>query len=85
MKKMVLAVLTALLTVAMTLVAMLVLVQATLTVAQMTNPMLRALAVAAELVLGVVLLVGTVYLATRLAVRIFGGGPTDYPPMDIKR
>ena len=85
MKKMVLAVLTALLTVAMTLVAMLVLVQATLTVAQMTNPMLRALAVAAELVLGVVLLVGTVYLATRLAVRIFGDGPTDYPPMDIKR
>ena len=85
MKKMVLAVLTALLTVAMTLVAMLVLVEATLTVAQMTNPMLRALAVAAELVLGVVLLVGTVYLATRLAVRIFGGGPTDYPPMDIKR
>ena len=85
MKKMVLAVLTALLTVAMTLVAMLVLVQATLTVAQMTNPMLRALAVAAELVLGVVLLVGTVYLATRLAVRIFGSGPTDYPPLDIKR
>jgi len=68
------AVLTALLVVAMTLGAMLVLVRATLAVAQMSNPLLRALAVVAELVLGVVLLVGTVYLATHLAVRIFGGG-----------
>ena len=85
MKKMLLAALAALLTVAMTLVAMLVLVEATLSVAQMTNPLQRALAVMAELILGVVLLVGTVYLATRLAVRIFGRGPTDYPPLDIKR
>jgi len=85
MKKMLLAALAALLTVAMTLVAMLVLVEATLTVAQMTSPLQRALAVMAELILGVVLLVGTVYLATRLAVRIFGGRTTDYPPLDLKR
>ncbi len=70
------AVLTALLAVGMTLVAMLVLVRATLTVAQMSNPLLQALAVVAELVLGVVLLVGTVYMTTRLAVRIFDGGPS---------
>lgn len=72
MKRLLAAVLTALLIVAMTLGAMLVLVRATLEVAQMSNPLLRALAVVAELVLGVVLLVGTVYLATHLAVRIFG-------------
>lgn len=70
------AVLTALLAVGMTLVAMLVLVRATLTVAQMSNPLLQALAVVAELVLGVVLLVGTVYMTTRLAVRIFDDGPS---------
>ena len=72
MKQLLAAVLTTLLIVAMTLGAMLVLVRATLEVAQMSNPVLRALAVVAELVLGVVLLVGTVYLATHLAVRIFG-------------
>ncbi len=71
MKRLLAAVLTTLLIVAMTLGAMLVLVRATLEVAQMSNPLLRALAVVAELVLGVVLLVGTVYLATHLAVRIF--------------
>jgi nitrate reductase gamma subunit len=75
MKKLMATVVVGLLCVAMTLFAMLVLVRATLAVAQMTNPLLRALAVLAELVLGVVLLVGTVYLATRLAVRIFGARP----------
>ncbi len=77
MKRILAAVLTALLGVGMTLVAMLVLVRATLTVAQMSNPLLQALAVVAELVLGVVLLVGTVYMTTRLAVRIFGGGSSE--------
>ena len=80
MKKMLFAALATLLIVAMTLLAMLVLVQATLTVAQMTSPLLRALAVMAELILGVLLLVGTVYFATRLAVRIFGGRPMDPRP-----
>ncbi len=82
MKKVLWAALTALLTVAMTLVAMLVLVEATLRVAQMTSPAMRALAVVAELILGAVLLVGTIYLATQLAVRIFGRGPQDYPPLN---
>lgn len=76
MKKMLAAVITALLTVAMTLAAVFVLVGATLTVAQMSSPFLRAVAVVAELILGVLLLVGTVYLATRVAVHIFGSGPT---------
>jgi hypothetical protein len=70
--KLILGVLTGALAVGLTLAAMFVLVSATLSIAQMTSPMVRALAVAAELVLGVILLVGTVYLTTHLAVRIFG-------------
>ncbi len=83
MKKALGAALTALLTVAMTLVAMLVLVRTTLQVAQITSPAVRALAVIAELILGAVLLVGTIYLATHMAVRIFGRGPRDYPSLNM--
>ncbi len=72
MTKCIQAILTALLIVGITLGAMYVLVSATLGIAQMQSPILRAMAVAAELVLGVVLLVGTIYLATHLAVHIFG-------------
>lgn len=70
--KLILGVLTAALAIGLTLAAMFVLVSATLSIAQMTSPVVRALAVAAELVLGVILLVGTVYVSTHLAVRIFG-------------
>ena len=70
--KLILGVLTAALAVGLTLAAMFALVSATLSIAQMTSPVVRALAVAAELVLGVILLVGTVYVSTHLAVRIFG-------------
>ena len=72
MKRFLAAALTALLVVAMTLAAVFVLVGASIKVAQMNSPLLRAVAVAAELTLGVLLLVGTVYLATRVAVLIFG-------------
>lgn len=71
-KKCVQGVLTALLIIGITLGAMFALVRATLGIAQIESPILRAVAVAAELVLGVVLLVGTIYLATHLAVHIFG-------------
>ncbi len=70
--KLILGVLTAALGIGLTLAAMFVLVRATLSIAQMTSPVVRALALAAELVLGVILLVGTVYVTTHLAVRIFG-------------
>ncbi|GAC1700859.1 MAG: hypothetical protein NVS9B4_03050 [Candidatus Acidiferrum sp.] len=58
--------------VAMSLGAMFVLVETTMHVTAIENPVQRALAVCAELFLGVVLLLGTVWLATHLAVRIFG-------------
>jgi heme/copper-type cytochrome/quinol oxidase subunit 3 len=73
---------TTILIVAMTLAAMFILVQATEYVTSLESPLDRAAAMSAEIVLGVVLLLGTVWLATHLAVRIFSinespsqGGP----------
>jgi hypothetical protein len=78
--KMVLAsVFTTVLIVAMTLGAMFILVQATDYVTSVAGPLQRAVAIIAELVLGVVLLLGTVWLATHLAVRIFGKSEPNAP------
>ena len=75
--KMVLAsILTTILIVAMTLGAMFILVQATEYVTSLDSPLDRATAMGAEIVLGVVLLLGTVWLATHLAVRIFSTNET---------
>jgi uncharacterized PurR-regulated membrane protein YhhQ (DUF165 family) len=82
MKSILLFLLTIVLIVAMTLTAMFTLVRATVYVTSIASPLPRALAIAAELLLGVILLLGTVWLATHLAVRIYGrkdasppGGP----------
>jgi hypothetical protein len=72
MTRIFLSVLTTILIVAMTLAAMFTLVRATVYVTSIPSPLQRAAAIAAELLLGVVLLLGTVWLATHLAVRIFG-------------
>ena len=77
MKRLLAAMLIGLLVVAITLTSVFVLVVTSINVAEMNSPLLRAAAVAAELVLGVLLLVGTVYLATRAAVLIFGGGSAN--------
>lgn len=71
MKHVLLSILTALLIVAMTLSAMAILVRATEYVTAIESPLPRAGAIAAEILLGVVLLMGTVWLATHLAVLIF--------------
>ena len=71
MKHVLLSFLTTLLVVAMTLSAMVILVRATLYVTSIESPLERAGAAGAELLLGVVLLLGTVWLATHLAVLIF--------------
>jgi type IV secretory pathway TrbL component len=76
MKTVLAAVLTTILICAMTLGAMFVLIRATLYLTSLASPLWRSLAFAAELLLGVVLLLGTVWLATHLAVRIFA------PPFD---
>lgn len=71
MKQLFASIVTTLLTIALTLAAMYVLVDATLRVTAITSPLQRALALAAEIVLGIVLLLGTIWVATHLAVRIF--------------
>jgi hypothetical protein len=75
MRHVLLSILTTLLIVAMTLSAMVILVRATLYVTAIESPLPRAGAIAAEILLGVVLLVGTVWLATHLAVLIFAPKP----------
>lgn len=82
MKRIFASIITTILIVAMTLGAMFTLVRATVFVTSIPSPLQRAIAIAAELLLGVVLLLGTVWLATHLAVRIFSvkdasspGGP----------
>ncbi|HEY2545305.1 MAG TPA: hypothetical protein VGI46_04505 [Candidatus Acidoferrum sp.] len=78
MKMILASVFTTVLIVAMTLGAMFILVQATDYVTSLVSPLQRLTAIVAELVLGVVLLLGTVWLATHLAVRIFAkNDPVD--------
>ena len=79
MKRILASILTTILIVAMTLAAMFTLVRATVYVTSIESPLHRAGAIAAELLLGVVLLLGTVWLATHLAVRIFGGKESSSP------
>jgi hypothetical protein len=71
MKKILASIFTTVLIVAMTLAAMFTLVTATVYVTSIESPAKRAVAIGAEIVLGVVLLLGTTWLATHLAVRIF--------------
>ncbi len=78
MKHVFLSILTTLLIVAMTLSAMVILVRATLYVTAIESPLQRSGAIAAEILLGAVLLLGTVWLATHLAVLIFA--PKANPP-----
>ena len=76
MKMILASVLTTILIVTMTLAAMFILVWATEYVTSLESPLQRAAATGAELLLGVVLLLGTVWLATHLAVRIFAAKKT---------
>ncbi len=77
MKMILASVLTTILIVGLTLWAMFILVQATEYVTSLESPLQRAAAMSAELLLGVVLLLGTTWIATHLAVRIFT--PKDSP------
>jgi hypothetical protein len=77
MKKAILAVVAVPLIVAMTLGAMYILVRATVIVSSLSSPVLRGAAFGAELLLGVVLLLSTVWLATHMAVHIFTPSSTD--------
>lgn len=77
MRHVLLSILTAILIVAMTLSSMVILVRATHYVTGIESSVARSGAIAAELLLGVVLLLGTVWLATHLAVLIFAPKSTS--------
>jgi hypothetical protein len=68
---------------ALTLACMIALVQGTIQAVSIDPIPLRALAVAADLVFGTVLLLGCIYLATHLAVRILGVGNAEFPALPI--
>jgi hypothetical protein len=79
MKLVIASMLTTGLIIAMTLGAMFILVRATEYVTSLQDLPHRAAAMCAELVLGVILLLGTVWVATHLAVRIFGKDEPSTP------
>jgi len=66
---------------ALTLGAMVVLVQSTILFVSIQNLPLRIFAIIGDVLLGTVLLVGCIYLATHLAVRIMGVGRAEFPPL----
>jgi hypothetical protein len=81
MKTILASIITTVLIVAMTLAAMFALVWATVRVTSLPMPFERAVGMGLELLLGIVLLLGTTWLATHLAVRIFG--PKEPPSVDF--
>jgi hypothetical protein len=65
----------------LTLATMVALVQGTILAVSVANLPLRILAVVADVLFGTVLLLGCIYLATHLAVRILGVGQAEFPPL----
>ena len=89
LKKWAALVIVAALAVTLTLGSVIVLVGASITISRMTNPAMQALATVAELLTGMLWLVGTVYIVTHLAVLIFGKrvashGSNDMPVWGAK-
>ncbi len=66
---------------ALTLGTLIALVQGTILAVSIANLPIRILAVTADVLFGTLLLVGCIYLATHLAVRILGVGNADFPPL----
>ena len=74
------AVLTPLLGAALTLASVFLLLFMTVQADLMEDPLRRSLAIVATLGAGVLLLVGSVYLCTRVAVLIFARRPGEHTP-----
>ena len=71
MKKFLASLLVVAMAVALTLSFVILLVGADIRISRIANPVLQGMAVMAELFIGIAGLLGTVFLSTRLAVRIF--------------
>jgi hypothetical protein len=68
---------------ALTLACMIALVQSTIRAVSIDQIPLRVLAVAADLLFGTIVLLGCIYLATHLAVRILGVGNAEFPALPV--
>ena len=68
---------------ALTLACLIALVEGTIRAVNIDQIPLRILAVAADLLFGTVLLLGCIYLATHLAVRLVGVGRAEFPPLPV--
>jgi len=68
---------------ALTLGAVFAVVRGTMAAISVGNLSLRILAATADALLGSLLLIGCIYLATQLAVRILGVGRAEFPPPPI--
>ena len=66
---------------ALTLASLIVLVRGTIRAVAIEEVPLRVVVVAADVVFGSILLLGCIYLATQLAVRIVGVGNAEFPPL----
>jgi hypothetical protein len=66
---------------ALTLGCLLALVQGTIFAVSMRQVELRLLILGADFVIGTSALIGCIYLATHLAVRIVGVGQGEFPPL----
>jgi hypothetical protein len=66
---------------AMTFAAMVALVRGTILAISIGGMPLRVFAVVVDFVIGTVLLLGCIYLATHLAVVILGVGKAPFPPL----
>jgi hypothetical protein len=66
---------------AMTLATMVALVRGTILAISIGGIALRVVAVVADFVIGTVLLLGCIYVATHLAVVILGVGKAPFPPL----
>jgi hypothetical protein len=68
---------------AITLSALIALVEGTIRALSIDPLPLRALAIAADLLFGTLLLLGCIYLATHLAARILGVGNAEFPALPV--
>jgi hypothetical protein len=77
--KILLALVAVLVAASLTLGAVFTVIWGTLAAISVENLLLRILAVTADALLGSLLLIGCIYLATQLAVRILGVGRAEFP------
>jgi hypothetical protein len=68
---------------ALTLACLIAVVQGTILAVSIEQTPLRLLALAGDFVIGTAALLGCIYLATHLAVRILGVGRGEFPPLTV--